>query len=158
MTAVACFLALAVPVAVGWGCGRGDPQLEFVSTRGIKWLDLLLAVGAVGFTSAGALLLHRSDVAPAGAIASRALLVYLGLLLAVYPVAGWRVAAVVPAAYLLAVAVAGRGDDIYHPAAWAWIAADGEDPGSWLLTSVVVVTGLIAYVALNARSAGVDEP
>lgn len=157
-TAVACFLALAVPVAVGWGCGRGDPQIEFVSTRGIKWLDLTLAAGAVGFTSAAAMLLHRADHALAGAIASRALLVYLGLLLAAYPIAGWRVAAVIPAGYLLAVAVAGRGEDIYHPAGWAWIAANGGDPGSWFLTAGVLAAGLIGYIALNRRSDGADEP
>jgi len=155
--AVACFLALAVPVAVGWGCGRGDPQQEAVSTRGIKWLDLLLAATAVGLTSLAALLLHRIGLAPAGAIASRDLLVYLGLLLAAYPIAGWRTAAAIPAVYLLAVAVAGGGEDIYHPARWAWIAADGADRTSWLLTVVVLVGGLIAYVALKPRATAADE-
>ncbi|MEO8247377.1 MAG: hypothetical protein ABI622_09700 [Chloroflexota bacterium] len=157
-TALACILALAVPVAVGWGCGRGEPQLEMVSTRGIKWLDLLLACGAVGVTSAVAMLLHKAELASAGAIASRDLLAYLGLLLGAYPFVGWRVAAVMPAAYLVAVLVAGRGDDLYHPSRWAWIAADGADRSSWLLTAAVLVAGLIAYGALRPTSAAVDEP
>jgi hypothetical protein len=81
----------------------------------------------------------------------------LGLLLAAYPVVGWQVAAVIPAAYLLAVAVAGRGEDIYHPAQWAWIAADGGDRGSWLLTTLVLLAGLATYVVLTPRAARVDD-
>lgn len=38
-----CFLALAVAVAVGWGCARGDAQLESVSGGPIHASDLLFA-------------------------------------------------------------------------------------------------------------------
>ena len=149
--AAACFLVLAVPVAVGWGCGRGDPQLEAVGSQPVRWLDLLLATLAVGLTAGGAYLLQQIEVAPAGAIAARDLLVYLGLLLLAYPFVGWQVAAVIPAVYLLAVAVAGEGEDIYHPAAWAWVAADPSDRASWLLTAGVLGLGLLAYVLIRPR-------
>ncbi len=133
--AAACFLALAVPIAVGWGCGRADQQLEAVSSRPVRSLDLLLAVLAVGMTAGGAYLLQQFEIAPAGTVAARDLLAFLGMLLLVYPFVGWRTAAVIPAAYLLAVAVAGQGADIYHPAAWAWVAADAADRASWVLTA-----------------------
>ncbi|MEX2136988.1 MAG: hypothetical protein WEB29_08600 [Chloroflexota bacterium] len=149
--AAACFLALAVPVAVGWGCGRGDGQLETVGSRPVRWLDLMLAGLAVGLTASGAYLMQRTGLAPAGAIAARDLLVFLGLLLLAYPFVGWRVAAVIPAVYLLAVAVAGGGEDVFHPARWAWIAADGADRASWLLTGSVLLGGLLAYVLLKAK-------
>ncbi len=154
--AVACYLALAVPIAVGWGCGRGDARLEGVGIRPVRWLDLALALLAVGLTAGGAYLLQQAEIAPVGKMAARDLLVFLGLLLLAYPFVGWRVAAVIPAVYLLAVAVAGRGEDIYHPAAWAWIAADAGDWRSWLLTAVVLCAGLLAY-ALRPRRAAVAE-
>lgn len=155
--AAACFLALAVPVAVGWGCGRGDGQLEAVGSRPIRWLDLALATLAIGLTAGGAHLMHRAGLAPAGAIAARDMLVFLGLLLLAYPLVGWHVAAVIPAVYLLAVAVAGRGEDILHPARWAWIAADGADRTSWILTAGVLGSGLLAYVLLKPRFSGGGE-
>lgn len=154
--AAACFLALAVPVAVGWGCGRGDGQLEAVATRAVRWFDLLLAAVAVGLTSAVAFAMHQVGFAPAGAVASRDLLVYLGFLLLAYPFVGWRVAAVIPAVYLLAVAVAGRGEDIYRPALWAWIAANGADRPSWLLTGILLFSGLLAYALVKPRATSAD--
>lgn len=154
--AVACYLALAVPIAVGWGCGRGDPGLEGVGIRPVRWLDLALAVLAVGLTAVGAYLLQQAEIAPVGKIAARDLLVFLGLLLLAHPFVGWRVAAVIPAVYLLAVAVAGRGEDIFHPAAWAWIAADAADRTSWLLTAGVLCLGLLAYALLGRRSTAVE--
>jgi len=46
--AAASIFALAVPVAVGWACTRGDRVLESVSSRPIVMLDLALACLAVG--------------------------------------------------------------------------------------------------------------
>lgn len=155
--AAACLLALAVPVAVGWGCARGDALLEAVSTKPVHILDLILAVAAVGLTAGMAVLLERVEVAPAGAIAARAELVYLGLLLLATPL-GWRNATLAPAVYLLAVAVIGGGADIVHPASWAWIAAPEQDETSWLLTGAVVGIGIVAYLIVRPRlSAGGNE-
>lgn len=152
--AAACLLALAVPVAVGWGCARGDAQLESVGVRPIRAFDFLLAVLAVGATSAAALAMQQAGLAPAGAIAGRAALTYLGFMLLASPLAGWRVATIVPAIYFLAVAVIGGGEDIYHPARWAWIAADGGDRWSWVLTFGVLASGVGAYLALRPRTSG----
>jgi len=90
-------------------------------------------------------------VAPTGLVAARALAVYLGLMLFAQPLGGWRVAAIAPAVYVLAVIVIGRGEDIYQPAVWAWIAADAGDGPSWLFTVAVLCAGLAAYVLIPAR-------
>jgi hypothetical protein len=149
--AAACLLALAVPVAVGWGCSRGDAQLELVGVQPVRLLDLALATVAVGVSALVALTMQQAGLAPAGAVAARAELVYLGLLLFAYPFGGWRIATVVPAIYLLAVVVMGRGEDIIHPAPWAWIAAQGGDMRSWLLTLAVLGAGLFAYSTVRMR-------
>jgi hypothetical protein len=150
--AAACFLALAVPVAVGWGCARGDPQLESVSVRPVHAFDLLLGMLFVGITSIAALAMQRAGLALAGSIAGRGELVYLGFMLLAYPLAGWRVATIVPAVYLLAVAVFGRGEDFSHPAWWAWIATDGRDESSWVATLALLGTGIGAYLTVRPRS------
>jgi hypothetical protein len=155
--AAACFIALAVPVAVGWGSARGDRQLESVSVRPIHAYDLLLATLAVGITSMAALAMQRADLAQAGSVAGRDLLTYLGLMLLAYPLMGWRIATVVPAVYLLAVAIFGRGEDISHPAWWAWIAADGSDPTSWTTSLAVLATGVGAYLILRPRMRGLPD-
>jgi len=89
--------------------------------------------------------------AVAGVVAARAALTYLGFLLLAVPFVGWRLAPVAPALFLLAVAAFGRGEDILHPARWAWLAADGADPVSWTLTAVVLVVGIVAYIAVPRR-------
>lgn len=150
----ALFLALAVPVAVGWGCARGDAQLESVSVRPIRAFDLLLAALATGTTSVAALAMMQAGLAPAGSIAARDVLVYLGMMLLVQPLAGWRVATTVPAIYLLAVAVVGRGEDISHPTWWAWIAADGGDRTSWVVTAALLGAGIGAYLTVRPRTSG----
>ncbi len=155
--AAACFLALAVPVAVGWGCIRGDAQLELVAVQPVRHLDLALTTAAVGLTALVALTMQQTGLAPAGTVAARAELVYLGLLLVAYPFGGWRIATVVPAIYLLAVVVAGRGADIIHPAPWAWIAAQGDDTRSWVLSFAVLGAGLLAYLVLPMPGAGRAE-
>jgi hypothetical protein len=65
------------------------------------------------------------------------------------PFWGWRLAPVLPALYLLAVAVFGRGEDIEHPAPWAFIAALTADPLSWALTAIVLAAGLVVYVLVR---------
>jgi hypothetical protein len=152
--AAACLVALAVPIAVGWGCARGDPQIEAVSVRAIRGLDLLIAALAVGTTSVASLAMQQAGLGLAGPIVARDGLVYLGLILLAYPLLGWRVATIVPAIYLLAVAVIGRGEDIIHPAWWAWIAADGGDQGSWVLTMVLLLAGIGAYIGVRPRMSG----
>lgn len=149
--AASALVALVVPIAVGWGCARGDPELESVSVRPVRVLDFLLAVLTVSTTGLAALAMEQVGFAPAGAIAGRALLVFLGLLLAAQPLAGWPIATVAPAIYLVAVAVAGRGQDISRPAPWAWIAAEGADPWSWLLTLAVVSGGVVTYFTVRPR-------
>jgi hypothetical protein len=144
------FLAIAVPAVIGWGCARGDGRLEFTGVRGIAWADLALAVGASAAVVLVAVVLHTAGLANAGIVAARATLTYLGFLLLAVPFVGWRLAPVAPAVFLLAVAAFGRGEDILHPARWAWIAADGADPVSWTL-SATVVAGIVAYIAVPRR-------
>lgn len=122
-----------------------------MSVRPVRVLDFLLAVLTICTTSIAALAMEQFSLAPAGAIAGRALLVFLGLLLAAQPLAGWPIATVTPAIYLVAVAVAGRGENISRPAPWAWIAAEGADPWSWLLTLAVLTGGVVTYLAVRPR-------
>lgn len=154
--AAACFFALAVPVAVGWGCARGDSQLESVSVRPIQALDLLLVALAVGITSVVALAMQQAALALAGSIAARNVLAYLGIMLLAYPLVGWRVATIVPSVYVLTVAIAGRGEDILHPAWWAWIAADGGDRTSWVVTITLLGAGICAYLTVPPRRSGLS--
>ena len=142
------FLAIAVPAAVGWGCSRGDGRLEATGVRPIPWADLALAVLATAVVSLVAVMLHAVGLADAGLVAARAALTYLGFLLLAVAFVGWRLAPVAPALFLLAVAVFGRGEDIEHPARWAWIAAEGADPFSWAITATLVVVGVVAYLAV----------
>lgn len=150
-------LALAVPVVVGWGCARGDAMLEAVADRPVRWFDLALALVAGGGVAALALLLNTTGVALSGAVTARALLVFLGLLLGAVPVAGWRLAPVAPSLYVLAVAIFGRGEDIDHPAVWAWIAALPADTLSWVLSGLVLMGGVAAYIALPRRFPSAQE-
>jgi len=145
------FLAIAVPAVIGWGCARGDSRLEATGVRGIAWADLALAVLASAVVVLVAVGLHWAGLAQAGLLAARATLTFLGFLLLAVPFVGWRLAPVAPALFLLAVAAFGRGEDIEHPARWAWIAADGADPVSWTLTAVVLVAGIAIYVAVPRR-------
>lgn len=150
--AAACLVALIVPIAVGWGCSRADRQVEAVTIRPVRLLDFLLAVASVGLVAILAGSLMQLGIAPAGGIAARASLVFLGLLLACAPF-GWHHAALSPTLYVLAVAVAGRGEDIIHPAPWAWIAAPVEDGLSWVLSALVLAAGILLYVAIRPRLA-----
>lgn len=158
--ALACAVSLTVPILVGWGCQRGDRLLEAVSTRSIQALDLGYAVLAVGVTALIATAMHELGVAPAGLIAARASLTYLGLMLFARAIGGWRLATLLPATYLVAVALIGRGEDAAHPAGWAFIAAEGEDVASWVLTALAVLGGLLATVVAPVRRAslGRSEP
>ena len=149
--AAGVFLAIAVPAAVGWGCARGDGRIEAVGVRPVSWADLALAVVATAVVGLVAVALHAAGMADAGVVAARAALTYLGFLLLAVAFVGWRLAPVAPALFLLAVAVFGRGEDIEHPARWAWIAAEGSDPASWALTALVVAAGVAAYAAIPRR-------
>jgi hypothetical protein len=145
------FLAIAVPAVIGWGCARGDSRLELTGVRGIARADLALVLVASSAVVVPALVLHQAGLAQAGLVAARATLAYLGFLLLTVPFVGWRLAPAAPALFLLAVAVFGRGEDVYHPARWAWIAADGADLVSWALTAVVLVAGIASYIAMPRR-------
>jgi hypothetical protein len=120
--------------------------------RMLRALDLALAVLAVGFMVGIAVLLEQVGVAPAGLIAARSGVAYVGLLLLLSPF-GWRVATLAPALYLLAVAVVGRGEDIYHPAVWAWIADPADSGLSWVLSASVVTLGVVTYLFIPRRTA-----
>lgn len=145
------FLAIAVPAVVGWACARGDGRLEGTGVRRLVAADLAFAVAACGLVAVSGASLHAIGLADAGLAAARATLVYLGLALLAVPFWGWRLAPVVPALFLLAVAVFGRGEDIEHPARWAFIAARGDEPLSWLLTTIVLVVGVAAYLVAPRR-------
>lgn len=145
------FLAIAVPAVIGWGCARSDARLEFTGVRGIEWADLALAGVASAVVVLVAVVLHEAGLAQAGIVAARATLTYLGFLLLAVPFVGWRLAPVAPALFLLAVAAFGRGEDIAHPARWAWIAAEGADSVSWALTALVVGAGVLAYLTVPRR-------
>lgn len=145
------FLAIAVPAVVGWGCARGDGRLEQSGVRPLVAGDLAFAAAACGLVAALGAALHAAGLADAGLAAARATLVYLGLALLAVPFWGWRLAPVLPALFLLAVAVFGRGEDIEHPARWAFIAARGDDSASWLLTGIVLMVGVAAYSVLPRR-------
>jgi hypothetical protein len=54
------------------------------------------------------------------------------------------------------VLIAPAGEDIYHPALWAFVAADGSDRASWLLTAAVLGIGFLAYL-LMPRTRRVDD-
>ena len=114
--------------------------------------DLALAAAAVGLGGLFALVLYRLNLAQAGAVTARAMFTYLGFMLLAAPFVGWRIAPVLPTTFLLFVAVFGRGEDIAHPAAWAWIAAEGGDPGSWVLTIALLVCGVLAYVLVRRKT------
>jgi hypothetical protein len=141
-------VGLIVPVVAAWGCGRGDQLLEWVSVRRIRIDDLLLVTGAVGAICVLAVALSTAGLAPAGRVAARSAIVFLGLSLAAQPIGGWRLSAVAPATYLLAVAIVGRGEDVNHPAAWAWVAAPDSEPSTWVLTAAVLLVGTILYLVI----------
>lgn len=145
------FLAIAVPAAVGWGCARGDALIEGTGVRRLVELDLAFAVAACGLVAAAGATMHALGLADAGLAAARATLAYLGLALFAVPFWGWRLAPVPPALFLLAVAVFGRGEDIEHPAPWAFIAARGDDSMSWLLTAITLAVGGAAYLLAARR-------
>jgi hypothetical protein len=111
-----------------------------------------LLVFTVTLTSVAALAMQQAGLALAGSVAGRDVLVYLGIMLVAYPLVGWRVATLAPAAYVLAVAVVGRGEDVVHPASWAWIAADGNDRSSWVLTVISLAVGISVYLTVRPRT------
>ena len=143
---LAALLALGLPVLMGWGVSRGDPDLEQRSLRPVALLDLglILLVGAgasvVEFT------LWVGGAAPAGLIAARATLTYIGLMLAAVPRTGYGNASLLPVVYFMAVVIVGGGGDVAHPALWAWIAAPDEDPVALVLALTSLTVGVLVYL------------
>jgi hypothetical protein len=150
--AIGLALALIVPVAAAWACGRGYAELESVGVQNVGALDLALVIVAVSVTAASAASAELVGASDIGLVASRASLTFGGILLAERWRNGWETAATVPTLYLLAVAVAGRGGDLAHPAAWAWIAADRRDAIAWAATLVVFGLGLLLAARRLATS------
>ncbi|MEW5991247.1 MAG: hypothetical protein AB1736_07895 [Chloroflexota bacterium] len=149
--AAACMIALLVPMALSGSCSRSDDRVEAVAVRPTRALDFLLVISAIVASCAVSTLQELIGLTSVGVVAARATLAYGGLLLVAQSLSGWRVAAVLPATYLLAVAIAGRGPDVTHPAWWAWIAAGTGDTGSWLLTGFVDGLGTATYWKRSAR-------
>jgi hypothetical protein len=135
-------LALIVPLTAAWACSRGNAELERVAVRNVARADLAFVVGAIVVTACATAALEAGAASAIGLLVARAILTFGGLLLAGWWLAGWDTAAVAPTLYFLAVAVAGRGEDIAHPAPWAWIAADGGDLPAWIAGTSVFVIGL----------------
>ena len=104
---IGVFLAITVPALVAGVAARGAPELEATGVRPIALADAAYAVAACGGVAVCAAALHAVGLADAGLAAARATLVYLGLMLLAVPFWGWRLAPVLPALFLLAVAVFG---------------------------------------------------
>jgi hypothetical protein len=143
---LAALLALGVPVLIGWGISRGDTAMEQRSVRPVAMLDLGLILTAAITVAAASVTLRVSGASPAGLIAARAIVTYVGLLLAAVPVVSWANASFVPVAYLVGVVVAGRGDDAEHPAVWAWIASREDDAFALVAALATLAAGIVIYL------------
>jgi hypothetical protein len=71
---------------------------------------------------------------------------FLGTLLLAQSLGGWRTASLAPVVLFVAVVIVGRGEDINHPAPWAWIAASEDDVGASVLSVIVVALGAVMAV------------
>jgi hypothetical protein len=140
--ALAILVALTMPIVIGWALSRGDQRAESISPRPIWLLDVLTAVGLGLTVVLGTIALRVAGVSPVGGIASRALLTYLGVTFMVQPFAGWQRASLAPVVLFIVVVIAGRGPDIDHPAAWAWIAALEDDAAAWAFAMLAFAVGL----------------
>lgn len=150
--ALAILVALLEPIALGWAMARGDQQAERISPR-IIWLwDLLLVLGFGLGVALVALSLRLTGLAPAGGIAARAMATFVGVMLFAQPIRGWRTASLAPVVLFVAVVIAGRGEDIFHPAPWAWIAAPENDAGASVFSVVALALG--AGIAVVRRPRG----
>lgn len=150
--ALAVLVALIEPIALGWALTRGDQRAERISPRQIWLWDLLLVLGFGGGVALAALGLRLTGLAPAGAIAARATTTFLGLMLIAQAVGGWRTASLAPVVLFIAVVIAGGGEDINHPAPWAWMASPEDDPGASILSVVTLALG--ATIAIFHRPTG----
>lgn len=150
--ALAVLVALIEPIALGWALTRGDQSAERISPRPIWLWDLLLVLAFGGGLALVALGLRILGVAPAGGIAARATTTFLGFLLIAHAIGGWRTASLAPVVLFVAVVVAGGGEDITHPAPWAWIAASEDDVGASALAMIVL--GLGSGLAIVNRRSG----
>lgn len=143
----ALFIALGLPIALGYGLSSGLPTQESVAARRIRRYDAALVTASVcGFLVLGALGalvsagFNAADVGDTYLIATRALMTYLGWLLVARLIVGWRTAAVVPALYLLSVGVFGFAEET-TAAGWAWIGLPAADGWAWECTLVLLALG-----------------
>lgn len=143
---LATILALASPVVMGWGISRSDERMEQRSVRPVAFLDLGLVLAFGLGLAAIEMALRGLGIAPAGLIAARATVTYVGLLVVSVPIVGWGQSSMVPVAYLVAVLIGGRGSDVDHPTFWAWIAAVEDDPLSWIVALAMLSIGTIVYL------------
>lgn len=155
--ALAVLVGLLEPIALGWAMNRGDQRAEFISPRRIWLWDLLLVLGFGCGVAMAELGLRLSGLAPAGGIAARATATFLGLMLMSQPIAGWRTASVAPVIAFVAVVIVGRGEDIAHPAPWAWIAASEDDVVAALLSLFVLALGSVIAVMRRPTAPLGDE-
>jgi len=131
---------------------RSDRLLETASTRPIAVLDISLVLGAGLGVAAADVVLHAAGIAPAGSIAARASVTFIGFILASVPFIGWRHASTVPAIYFVAVVVAGRGADVAHPAPWAWIASPDSDDWAMIAAAATLLIGTAIYLRSRGSS------
>lgn len=150
--ALAIPIALIQPIALGWAMTRGDQRAERISPRRIWLWDFLLVLGFGVCVALVALAFRLTGLAPAGAIAARAMATFLGVMLFAQSIGGWRTASLAPVALFVAIVIAGRGEDINHPAPWAWIAASEDDVGAAVLSVIVLAIGSV--VAIVRRPTG----
>jgi hypothetical protein len=141
-TAIGLVLALVVPICSAWAFGRSSIQLEQVSVRNVSALDIRLILIVAAATTVAAAAAEAMSASAIGLLVARAVVTFTGLTLVEWWRGGWDTAAVPPTLYFLAVAIAGRGEDIEHPATWAWIAADGHDGAAWVAAIGVLTVGL----------------
>jgi hypothetical protein len=154
--ALAILVALIEPIVLGWAMTRGDQHAERISPRPLWLWDLSLVLGLGLIVTLAAFGLRVAGVAPAGGIAARAMATFLGTLLIAQPIAGWRTASLAPVILFVAVVIVGRGDDIDHPAPWAWIAAPEANGGAWLTSLICLGVGTV--IAVVRRPSGpLDE-
>lgn len=144
----AVLLVLPIPITLAWACQRGDSRLERVSNRPLRWMDLGLVAGGSAVFGGAIMGLSVTGLFNAAPTAGRALITFVGLTLGIRALLGWEKGALAPALYFAAVALLGRGEDIARPAAWAFIAGADVDLSTWIAATIVLLTGVVLYVAI----------
>jgi hypothetical protein len=138
---IAMLAPLALSTALAFGLTAGDELMETVSSRPMHVLDTSLALGIVAIALAIGTVLDLAGASHLGAAAGRNGCGYVGLMLLGRRVVGGHAASLVPAAFALGAATFG-GDALGQPQWWAWLLADSNQPGSWLLATALIVAGV----------------